>query len=99
MALINCDECGKQISDQAHFCPNCGKPKQTPIVIEQTSKQWKKLQIASWMFFTSGVVLSLMMWNEKADFGRAYFFVGILLVITGLVMYNTAKIGSWWTNK
>lgn len=26
MALINCPECGKQISDQAKDCPNCGFP-------------------------------------------------------------------------
>lgn len=26
MALINCPECGKEISDQAASCPNCGAP-------------------------------------------------------------------------
>ena len=26
MALINCSECGKQISDKASTCPNCGNP-------------------------------------------------------------------------
>ena len=26
MALINCPECGKEISDQAVACPNCGLP-------------------------------------------------------------------------
>jgi TM2 domain-containing membrane protein YozV len=26
MALINCKECGKQISDHAAACPNCGVP-------------------------------------------------------------------------
>lgn len=26
MALINCPECGKKISDKAHNCPNCGYP-------------------------------------------------------------------------
>lgn len=26
MALINCPECGKEISDKAHACPNCGNP-------------------------------------------------------------------------
>lgn len=26
MALINCPECGKEISDEAKTCPNCGKP-------------------------------------------------------------------------
>jgi hypothetical protein len=26
MALINCPECGAQVSDQAVSCPNCGHP-------------------------------------------------------------------------
>ena len=26
MALINCPECGKEISDKATVCPNCGTP-------------------------------------------------------------------------
>ena len=26
MALIECPECGKEISDRAEFCPHCGLP-------------------------------------------------------------------------
>jgi len=26
MALIKCDECGKEVSDKAKNCPNCGNP-------------------------------------------------------------------------
>jgi DNA-directed RNA polymerase subunit RPC12/RpoP len=26
MALINCSECNKDVSDKAEFCPNCGNP-------------------------------------------------------------------------
>ena len=26
MALITCPDCGKQLSDQAPACPNCGRP-------------------------------------------------------------------------
>ncbi len=26
MALIKCPECGKEISDNANKCPNCGNP-------------------------------------------------------------------------
>lgn len=31
MPLIDCDECGKKISDKAESCPNCGNPNKTPI--------------------------------------------------------------------
>ena len=26
MALIKCEECGKEFSDKADICPNCGCP-------------------------------------------------------------------------
>ena len=28
MGLIKCPECGKEISDMAGTCPNCGRPMQ-----------------------------------------------------------------------
>lgn len=31
MPLIYCPDCGKQISDQAQFCINCGRPMVVPI--------------------------------------------------------------------
>lgn len=36
MALINCPECDKKISDQAEKCPNCAFPikKTTQVVLE-----------------------------------------------------------------
>lgn len=36
MALINCPECGKEISDRAKSCPNCGCPVQKIIPNEPT---------------------------------------------------------------
>ena len=29
MALIKCDECGKDVSSKAMSCPNCGNPVST----------------------------------------------------------------------
>lgn len=26
MALIKCEDCGKEVSDKAASCPNCGAP-------------------------------------------------------------------------
>ncbi|CAH0175147.1 hypothetical protein SRABI81_01321 [Stenotrophomonas lactitubi] len=34
MALVACEECGRQISDQAEACPNCGRPNRPrPVAI------------------------------------------------------------------
>ena len=38
MALIKCPECGKEISDKAAACPNCG----VPILMEQKSSYTEK---------------------------------------------------------
>ena len=38
MALINCPECGKQISNNAENCPNCGHPINKKIYSEQNNK-------------------------------------------------------------
>lgn len=36
MALIKCKECGKEISDQAKVCPNCGCPVELPAQFTQS---------------------------------------------------------------
>ena len=35
MALINCPECGKEISDKAASCPHCGNPMNQPVQDEE----------------------------------------------------------------
>lgn len=40
MALINCPECGKEISDQAKTCPGCG----CPIIKQKIKRQLSKNQ-------------------------------------------------------
>lgn len=36
MSLINCPECGKQVSNTAVACPNCGHPLAPPVIESQT---------------------------------------------------------------
>jgi hypothetical protein len=31
MALIQCDDCGREVSDRAPACPNCGAPVVSPL--------------------------------------------------------------------
>ena len=39
MALIICSECGKQVSDTALTCPNCGNPIQKQVLEERKMNQ------------------------------------------------------------
>ena len=41
MALIKCSECGKEISDKATTCPNCG----SPTVSSEKAKKLKEEEI------------------------------------------------------
>jgi len=53
MALIKCPECGKQISDKASCCPNCGYPmasRSTNIKVRCLSDDRK----VKYMVFLSG---------------------------------------------
>lgn len=53
MALINCPECAKEMSDQAKNCPNCGyQPKSKPIKIPK-----KALRVS--IFVIIAVILSI----------------------------------------
>jgi uncharacterized OB-fold protein len=38
MALINCEECGKEISDRATACPSCGAPTKLATIGESNQK-------------------------------------------------------------
>lgn len=42
MAIINCPECGKEISGQAHYCPYCGYPINVQLEQQEKPKRKKK---------------------------------------------------------
>ena len=41
MALINCPECGKEISDRVKACPNCGFP------LQEETNEVKQVEITN----------------------------------------------------
>ena len=47
MALIKCSECGKEISDKATTCPNCGSP--TVIYLKDKKTQEEKTQVVAFI--------------------------------------------------
>jgi hypothetical protein len=42
VALVKCADCGKEISDQAPACPNCGRPNASSPIAQQTGTQCPK---------------------------------------------------------
>lgn len=42
MALIKCKECGKEFSENADMCPNCGNPNPNKPVVQNVNVEFKK---------------------------------------------------------
>lgn len=61
MALIKCDECGKQISDKAKVCPSCGlEIKTLTDSLESTGKNMQNIGCALTLFITIPILLFFM---------------------------------------
>lgn len=99
MALIKCNECGNQISDQAEKCPVCGKPLNEKIVtVQLTSKRWKLVRLIA----TIGIFVGGYMFIYNIQHGgwqNVKTGMGFCLLFFSLIARYVGKIGSWWTNK
>ncbi len=90
MALINCKECGKEISDQAKSCPHCGMP---------LKKKGKGFAVASLVLGIIGCVYTLPaitaitnpeMPSEANIAISVYIMIfGILALIFGFVSHRS----------
>ena len=69
MALINCNECEKQISSMAETCPNCGAP--VTISKEEntklTSKHLSPVQSFFWFIVMIGILIFAFQLMLKFD--------------------------------
>ena len=90
MALIQCPECKKQVSDEVSACPFRGKLRSQAtktITIQQTEKRWKVLKLISIaIIITSIFVIS--------EIGPA----GLFLTLLGIILSLVGRFGAWWNN-
>lgn len=97
MALIKCKECGKEISDTAETCPNCGCRTQKGRTVTEAKFQLVKLIAGAGSFFIGLMVFfanigkvpsrlddlgEFFDWVEYADEGWSVFF----WMLTGIAM-------------
>lgn len=75
MALMNCPECGKEISDQANACPNCGYPlhpetstAKTVTTIPKLSKKAKIILGVSLLAVALIVSSFVLFFNHRKNF-------------------------------
>lgn len=82
MALIKCPECGKEMSDRAECCPQCGMPiNEVKATIQSTlDKSARKGKILRWLALVSGIV----------------FVVGIAFVICIRIFNSNISTAEDW---
>lgn len=93
MALIQCRECGKQVSDQASACPQCGAPVQGvrvagTVTTQATGKKSKQHELLGGVAFGAGLL--------AAVFGGEPVWLWLLLAVAGLIWYFVARFAAWW---
>jgi RNA polymerase subunit RPABC4/transcription elongation factor Spt4 len=110
MALINCSECGKRVSEKASLCPNCGHPVNTteheirvvtdpakPLKVEPVlvSKKWKKVKLFSWLVIIFGFIFPAFL-PGSLDKRQT---LGWIIVFLGVATLIIGKIGAWYEDK
>lgn len=108
MALINCRECNREISNQAASCPQCGSPiaiaKESAaagadlITTQLTSKKFKKHTLLAMLVAAVGLVISCSQFaamDPEADPSGSLLF-GSLLLWVGGIWYVVTRIRIWW---
>jgi predicted RNA-binding Zn-ribbon protein involved in translation (DUF1610 family) len=101
MPLIDCTECGKQVSDKAASCPHCGNPMVaktngvqvetragSTVATEATGKTYKLWQAVGAGVFLLGLVSCAYVGGLSAG--------PIALIFIGSAIYIAAGIGAWW---
>lgn len=106
MALRKCAECGKDVSDRASVCPNCGNPlsgnRGTTVRVEAfpgqslkvepelTSKKWKQIKLVAWGVLVLGTIIGAALQSV----GWIFFFW-----VVGITTLIVAHIGAWYADK
>lgn len=110
MALITCPECGKEVSDKAEKCINCGYPLNKPVVnstnysnnqggqqkilIEQTSKDIKLEFLGAKIL----LYLSLIIMFIGLLTSPGIIAFGAVLLVIAIVINIKASTSKWWNH-
>ena len=86
MALIKCPECGKEVSDEANCCPNCGyvlkKAKNVNEFVELNEEKESKVH----PLCLAGMIVGIC--SLFIDFFGLVSLVGLVISIVGITKGN-----------
>ena len=112
MAMIDCPECDREISDRAAACPNCGTPiadaadtaatGATLTTTQETSKRFKMQILCAWLMIIAGGI-GLYKGGERMTDGAEPSLmtsaVPVALLAIGGIWYIATKVRIWWHHK
>jgi len=111
MALIQCPECGNQVSSTAVSCPHCGAPiagsqeaqaaGAALTTTQQTSKRLKLHYLGATAIFLVGIVwlfTGMSMQNENPGM-EIDLGTPFIVTIAGLSWFLITKFRIWWHHK
>ena len=110
MSLIKCPECGKEISDKATSCPNCGCPVSVPIENNKNKKDSGRKGESGIARMTFGIILIVLSFivgfqscaagmvnaldSGGGNDGMIGFFTWIVMIVCGIVSITTRRTRS-----
>lgn len=106
MALVQCEECGNEISTKAATCPKCGAPgpgealqrptENNTVTTQTTGKGIKAQQAISSLLMVIAlcVIFVPSCAGEPVDPGAVR--VGVIMFVIGSVWLILAKFFGWW---
>ena len=87
MTLVSCSECGKEVSDKATSCPNCGAPisgnssvslnPQSNVKVTRTGEKWEAI---GFLLMFVGLVMAIA---SQAGLGGLLIAVGFIVFFMG----------------
>ena len=109
MALIDCPECGAQVSSLAVACPKCAAPiaaagaaqsvGQQVTTTELTAKKFKKHAAIGAGMCVIGIILMITGRESISSAGAGMGLtaaIGAASLVFGAALFITSRIRAWW---
>lgn len=94
MAMIRCPECGKEVSNLAETCPNCGYPVAKEIISDDSADEYdvdKGSMLEDWKDDIVYGILSILI-NIVATLIALRIYAGVGLIFPLILYIISAKI-------
>lgn len=90
MALMKCPECGKEISDQAKMCPQCGY-----AIIHSKDKSLNKIVSMIWTIIRYILAFGVIYYGIKSYVANIFSsskFISTLIIIAGILILPMVSV-------